>query len=202
MQVRVKDGRVAFPFSVEIDSTSGKIDGQVNHIERYLSDLVNVFAEPDATENLLRKKGDILVYEVYEKRVPEANGEVRFCSSITYPGKIGDEYFMTKGHFHSRPDTAEIYYCIRGRGYMLMEKKDGEHVLEEMHPGRVVYVPGYYAHRSINTGDEPLISLPVYPGDAGHDYGTMEARGFKHIVVEKNGRSVVIENPRYGRMGR
>jgi len=202
MQVRIKDGRVAFPFSVEIDSTSGKIDGEVNHIERYLSDLVNVFAEPDAAENLLRKKGDILVYEVYEKRVPEANGEVRFCSSITYPGKIGDEYFMTKGHFHSRPDAAEIYYCIRGRGYMLMEKKDGEHELEEMHPGRVVYVPGYYAHRSINTGDGPLISLPVYPGDAGHDYGTMEERGFKHIVVEKNGNPVVIENPRYGRMGR
>ena len=202
MQVRIKDGRVAFPFSVEIDSTSGKIDGEVNHIERYLSDLVNVFAEPDATENLLRKKGDILVYEVYEKRVPEANGEVKFCSSITHPGKIGDEYFMTKGHFHSRPDTAEIYYCIRGRGYMLMEKKDGEHVLEEMCPGRVIYVPGYYAHRSINTGDEPLISLPVYPGDAGHDYGTMEERGFKHLVVEKNGNPVVIENPKYGRMGR
>jgi hypothetical protein len=30
----------------------------------------------------------------------------------------------------------------------------------------------------------------------------MEERGFKHIVVEKNGRPVVIENPRYGRMGR
>jgi len=202
MQIRIKNGRVAFPFSVEIDSTSGKIDGEVNHIERYLSDLVNVFAEPDATENLLRKKGDILVYEVYEKRVPEANGEVKFCSSITHPGKIGDEYFMTKGHFHSRPDTAEIYYCIRGRGYMLMEKKDGEHELEEMRPGRVIYVPGYYAHRSINIGEEPLISLPVYPGDAGHDYGTMEERGFKHLVVEKNGNPVVIENPRYGRMGR
>jgi len=202
MQIRIKNGRVAFPFSVEIDSTSGKIDGEVNHIERYLSDLVNVFAEPDATENLLRKKGDILVYEVYEKRVPEANGEVKFCSSITHPGKIGDEYFMTKGHFHSRPDTAEIYYCIRGRGYMLMEKKDGEHELEEMRPGRVIYVPGYYAHRSINIGEEPLISLPVYPGDAGHDYGTMEERGFKHLIVEKNGKPVVIENPRYGRMGR
>ncbi len=202
MQIRIKNGRVAFPFSVEINSVNGKMGGDAAHIERFLSNLVNMFADPDAAEDFLRRHGDTLIYEVYEKNIPEANGEVRFCSSITYPGKIGDEYFMTKGHFHSRPDTAEIYYCIRGRGYMLMEKKDGEHELEEMQPGRVVYVPGYYAHRSINTGDEPLISLPVYPGDAGHDYGTMEERGFKHLIVEKNGKPVVIENPRYGRMGR
>jgi len=200
MEIRVENGRVAYPFFVEIDSCSGKMDGDATHIERYLSNLTNIFAEPDAADDLLRKKGDILVYEVYEKRVPEANGEVKFCASITHPGKIGHEYFMTKGHFHSRPDTAELYYCIRGRGYILMENKQGKLVLEEMLPGRVIYVPGYYAHRSINTGDEPLISLPVYPGDAGHDYEPMEERGFKHIVVEKDGRPVPIENPRYGRM--
>jgi len=202
MQIRTKNGRVAFPFSVQINSVNGKMDDGAIHIERFLSDLVSIFADPDAAEDFLRRNADTLIYEVYEKDIPEVNGEVRFCSSITYPGKIGNEYFMTKGHFHSRPDTAEIYYCIRGRGYMLMEKKDGEHVLEEMLPGTVIYVPGYYAHRSINIGDEPLISLPVYPGDAGHDYGTMEERGFKHLIVEKNGKPVVIENPRYGRMGR
>lgn len=200
MEIRVENGRVAHPFFVEIDSHSGKMDGDATHIKRFLSKLINVFADTDAAKDYLRRHGDTLIYEVYEKDIPEANGEVRFCSSITYPGKIGNEYFMTKGHFHSRPDTAEMYWCIRGKGYMLMEKEDGEHELEEMHPGRVVYVPGYYAHRSINIGNEPLISLPVYPGDAGHDYETMEERGFKHIVVEKNGRPVVIENPRYGRM--
>jgi len=202
MQIRIKNGRAAFPFSVEINSVNGKMGSDATHIKRFLSKLINVFANPDAAKDYLRRNGDTLIYEVYEKNIPEANGEVRFCSSITYPGKIGDEYFMTKGHFHSRPDTAEMYYCIRGRGYMLMEKKDGEHVLEEMRPGRMIYVPGYYAHRSINTGDEPLISVPAYPGDAGHDYETMEERGFRHIVVEKNGRPVVIENPRYGRMER
>ena len=107
---------------------------------------------------------------------------------------------MTKGHFHARRDTAELYYCIRGRGYMLMEKEDGEYELGEMYPGRSVYVPAFYAHRSINTGGEPLISLAVYPGDAGHDYGSIETSGFKHVVVERNGKSVAVENPRYGKM--
>ena len=83
---------------------------------------------------------------------------------------------------------------------MLMELESGEHTLEEMYPGRTVYVPGYYAHRSINTGKEPLISLAVYPGDAGHDYGAIETSGFKHLVMERGGKPVVIENPRFGKM--
>jgi len=202
MQIKMENGAVAFPFSVKINSVTGKMDDYDTHIERSLSTLVSIFSDPDAAEDFLEKNGDTLAYEVYEKNIPEVNGEIRFCSSITYPGKIGDEYFMTKGHFHLRPDTAEIYYCIRGNGYILMEKKDGNPILEDMHPGRVVYVPGNYAHRSINIGDEPLISLPVYPGDAGHDYKSIEDNGFRHIVVEKNGKPALLENPRYGRMGK
>jgi glucose-6-phosphate isomerase len=40
-----------------------------------------------------------------------------------------------------------------------------------MRRSRMVYVPPHWAHRSINTGNEPLISFCVYPGDAGHNYG-------------------------------
>jgi len=202
MQIKMENGAVAFPFSVKINSVTGKMDDYDTHIERSLSTLVSIFSDPDAAEDFLEKNGDTLAYEVYEKNIPEVNGEIRFCSSITYPGKIGDEYFMTKGHFHSRLDTAEIYYCIRGNGCILMEKKNGNPILEDMYPGRVVYVPGYYAHRSINIGDEPLISLPAYPGDAGHDYKSIEDNGFRHIVVEKNGKPALLENPRYGRMGK
>jgi len=200
MTLKLEEGRVIFPFSTGIDPLNGRMDNYDTHIERYLSKLVDMFYERDKAEEFLKKNGDILVYEVYENDIPEVDGEIRFCSSVTYPGKIGDEYFMTKGHFHKRPDTAELYYCIKGRGYMLMEKKTGEYILEEMYPGRAVYVPGYYAHRSINIGDEPLISLPVYPADAGHDYGSIEKSGFKHVVVEKNGKPAVIENPNYGIM--
>ena len=197
MEIKIEDNRVTYPFSVDIDSKSGQMDDYDVHIERWLKDLTSMFYDKDAAEEYLKSKGDILIYEVYEKAIPEVDGEIRFCASITYPGKIGNEYFMTKGHFHARPDTAELYYCIRGNGYMLMEKKNGDYVIEEMYPGRAVYVPGYYAHRSINIGDEPLISLPVYPGDAGHDYGTIEKKGFKHLVVEENGKPSIIENPNF-----
>ena len=200
MDLQIRNGRVVIPFFIKIDPKNGKMTDYDTHIERYLSKLIDMFVDSVTAKAFLKKNGETLIYEVYEKDIPEVNGEIRYCSSVTYPGKIGDEYFMTKGHFHKRPDTAELYYCIRGRGYMLMEKRDGEYTLGEMYPGSAVYVPGDYAHRSINIGDEPLISLPVYPGDAGHDYRSIEDSGFKHIVVERNSKAVVIENPKYGKM--
>jgi glucose-6-phosphate isomerase len=202
MKVEVKNGRVAKPFSVSWDPDDGIMDDPDNHVQRYLSKLTAMFYDREAAEEYLDEKGDALLYEVYEKKIPQADGEIQFCSSITHPGKIGEEFFMTKGHFHARRDTAEIYYCLRGQGFMLMETEEGEYELGEMYPGRTVYVPPYWAHRSINTGgSEPLISLAVYPGDAGHDYGSIETAGFKHVVVERNGEPQVIENPRYGNMG-
>ena len=66
-------------------------------------------------------KEDCLLYEVYEKLVPELEGELLQGMSIVHPGKVGNEYFMTKGHFHSILNTAEFYYCVKGNGYMMME---------------------------------------------------------------------------------
>jgi glucose-6-phosphate isomerase len=200
MEPKVVDGRIACPFSVGWDPQDGIMDDPDNHIERFLSKVASMFADRKAADTYLKETGDVLVYEVYEKMIPHRNGELQFCTSITHPGKIGGEYFMTKGHYHARRDTAEIYYCLRGKGYMLMELATGEHVLEEMSQGRAVYVPAHYAHRTINTGNEPLISLAIYPGDAGHDYGSIETSGFKHLLVEQKGKPQVIENPKFGRM--
>ncbi len=51
--------------------------------------------------------------------VPETPGDVAFGCSILNPGKIGEEYYFTKGHFHTIIDTGEIYYCLKGHGYIL-----------------------------------------------------------------------------------
>jgi glucose-6-phosphate isomerase len=200
MKPKVENNIIVRPFSVGWDPNDGIMDDPDNHIERFLSRIKGMFLDVDAADAYVHEKGDVKVYEVYEKNIPQRDGEIQFCSSITHPGQIGGEYFMTKGHFHARRDTAEIYYCLRGRGFMMMELESGEYVLEEMYPGRTVYVPAFYAHRSINVGDEALISLAVYPGDAGHDYGSIETSGFKHLVVERDGKPKVIENPRYGKM--
>jgi glucose-6-phosphate isomerase, archaeal len=104
---------------------------------------------------------------------------------------------MTKGHFHAVLDTAEVYYCLRGHGCLLMENPEGDWELRELTPGQAVYVPGRYAHRSINVSpDEPFVTFFAFPGHAGHDYGPIEQRGFSKLVVERQGGPKVIDNPR------
>ena len=133
-----------------------------------------MFSNEQALEEALVKR--IPSFMNFMSCVPEHPGDLLFGTSIVYPGTVGGEYFMTKGHFHTILETAEVYYCLQGKGYMLMENPEGEWAAEEMVPGRAVYVPGRWAHRSINTGDGPLITFFVFRADAGHDYGTIETR--------------------------
>jgi len=135
---------------------------------------------------------------VYEIKRPEVAGEILHGVSIVHPGKIGNEYFMTKGHYHTVLDTAEIYYTLNGSGVMVMETPEGDWSVEELKAGSVLYVPPRWAHRSVNTGtDEDLVMFFAYPGNAGHDYGTIETQGFKKLVVDKDGKPEIIDNPRW-----
>jgi glucose-6-phosphate isomerase len=166
-------------------------------LQRHLSKMKGMFADEAAYEAQLKKE-DVLVYEFFDMGVPDSEKEVAYGTSITYPGKIGDEYFMTKGHFHTVLDTAEAYYCLRGHGYMLMENPEGDWEARELSPGMAVYVPGRYAHRSVNvSATEPLITFFAFPGHAGHDYGAIETQGFRKLIVERDGKPTFVDNPKW-----
>lgn len=165
-------------------------------IQRHLSQMRNMYYDSDAYEAQLQRQ-DLLIYEFFDMGIPKSEKEIAYGTSITYSGKIGDEYFMTKGHFHSVLDTAEVYYCLRGSGYIMMENPEGDWEAREMKPGSAIYVPARYAHRSINISPvEPLVTFFAFPGHAGHDYGSIEKEGFRKIVVERGGKPVIADNPR------
>ncbi len=167
-------------------------------LQRLLSKMKGMFYDEAAYAEQVKKE-DVLVYEFFDMGVPESEKEIAYGTSITYPGKIGDEYFMTKGHFHTVLDTAEAYYCLNGHGYMLMENPEGDWEAQELTPGMAVYVPRRYAHRSINiSATEPLVTFFAFPGHAGHDYGTIETKGFRKLIVERNGKPEIIDNPKWG----
>jgi glucose-6-phosphate isomerase len=183
-----------FTFSISVpDETLSEYD---NHIVRRLSAMVGQYQDAQAFTAMLSQ--DPVLYEVYEIKRPESEGELMNGISIVHPGKVGEEYFMTKGHFHTVLDTAEVYYCLKGEGMMVMETPEGEWSIEELHPGCVLYVPPRWAHRSVNTGQlVNLVTFFIYPGNSGHDYGTIEQQGFRKLVVERDGRVQVIDNPRW-----
>lgn len=185
------------PFTFGIDLTNITLDAYDNHIERRLPAMRGQYLDYAACEAMLAED-DCLLYEVFEIKRPEVSGELLTGLSVVHPGTVGDEYFMTKGHFHSVLETAEIYYCPQGEGFMVMETLEGDWAVEPLTPGRMLYVPPRWAHRSVNSSDAAdLVTLFAYPGHAGHDYGTIESQGFRKLVIKENGHPKIIDNPRW-----
>lgn len=183
----------------KFDFISGQaIKPKVESIKRFAKNVSGIFYNQEAMDGIL-KQGNPLIYEFYDLGIEEKVGNLAYGTSLVHPGTVGDEFYMTKGHFHTILETSEIYLCIKGHGLMLMENPEGEIEIQEMTPGEAVFVPGRYAHRSINiSDDEPLITFFTFPADAGHDYKTIELKGFRKLVVRSNKEKYkVIDNPRW-----
>ena len=186
-----------FPFAFDIAIPGFKPSRVDNHILRYLSDLKGQFYFQEDYKTMLERENTLL-YEVYEIQRPEIEGELLMGVSIVHPGKVGQEFFMTKGHFHTILDTAEVYYCLNGEGYMVMETPEGESSVEALSPGKILYVPPRWAHRSVCTSrQKDLVTFFSYPANAGHNYGTIEKKGFRKLVIEKDNKIEIIDNPKF-----
>lgn len=182
------------PFTKMVHA-NGIIENAQTVQRRRLSDMRGFYA--DSAAETAVASSDPLIYEVYYAYVPqEVPGELGICATVIAPGKIGDEYFMTKGHFHARADRAEMYFGMSGSGMLVMETPDGQTNAQPMIAGTCAYVPPYWAHRTVNVGSEPFVFLACFPADAGYDYGTIAERGFGIIVVERDGAPAVVRNPK------
>lgn len=174
------------PVVLAIEPLSGEMAGRTGTKLSRVGDLRGLYFDNAAFDRLAAKCGMEVAYEVHEFR-PErvAPYELVFGTSIVQPGKVGAEFFMTRGHVHVLANRPEIYLCQRGRGVMHMEAPDGTTRPIEMIPGTLVYVPPYWIHRSVNIGPEPFITLFCYPADAGQDYGIIErAQGMRTLIVD------------------
>jgi glucose-6-phosphate isomerase len=184
------------PFTSTLDLQTGGIPNSALVVARYLSDLRGLFADMEAEVSLSSENP--LLYEVfYGNNTPKVEGQLGYCTTIIRPGRVGDEYFMTKGHYHAKADRAEVYYGLRGEGYLLLQTPEGQINVQEMRAGVVAYVPPYWGHRTINIGKENYVFLSVFPADAGYDYKAISEHGFASIVVERKGKPVIVPNPRH-----
>lgn len=176
----------------QFDPVAGTMPG-ATIVKRHLSDLRGCFADTATFETALRA-GDPLIYTVASAEPASGEGDLHYGIGRLMPGRIGNEYFMTKGHLHSWREAAEIYLGLTGEGVMLLENEaTGESRMVPLRPHHAVYIPGHAAHRTINVGTTPLTYLGVYPAKAGHDYGAIAQRNFRCVVVEREGRPAMIE---------
>jgi glucose-6-phosphate isomerase len=184
-----------FPEGVAIDGASGEVTPSTGRYAKKLSELRGLFQDDAAFDKVVAEQDDPIAYEVVDYRKQES--DIAFGTTIMLPGQIGDEYFMTRGHFHERTDCSEGYYIQSGEGLLLLESRDGEVRTVEMKPGVCAFIPPEWAHRSINTGTEKLVFVWFCATDAGHDYGEIRERGMRKLVVNQGGRPAVIDNPNF-----
>lgn len=129
--------------------------------------LAGVFSD---TESWQRCEPRQAVYDVDVLQTETCEGALFTGVTHLHPGRVGDEFFMTRGHFHARREQGEVYFGLRGSGLLLLQDERGEARLEFVTAGSVHLIPGHTAHRLINTGDDTLSALAVWPTIAGHDY--------------------------------
>lgn len=135
--------------------------------------------------------------------------------TVWEPGKVGDEYIKTYGHYHIG-QLDETYWLLFGNGVVLQQKLVDESVADEVAEfkaipvasGDSIYMPPGYGHLVANIGTTYMVTAddsPVNFGNAneasmpGHaDYELVKKmHGFAYYVVERNGAPALIKNPLY-----
>lgn len=155
------------------------------HSVKRLKDLAGVFQDQAAWQAM---DDETLIYSVqWEEPIPHGTEGGLFWGTTTIePGCVGDEYFMTRGHFHSRRNRGEYYCTVQGVGRLVLMEEDGSTRTENMSPGSLHYIPGYTAHRVANIGDTSLSFWACWPSDAGHDYDAIAAHPFGVRIFRQN----------------
>ncbi|HTL39221.1 MAG TPA: glucose-6-phosphate isomerase family protein [Methylomirabilota bacterium] len=115
------------------------------------------------------------VYYVYRNiALPEhadliAKNQLEYDITILPPGKLGQEFNKTLGHYHanipgSHTAHPELYEVLHGEGLFLLQKMDPDFkqvitvlVTQAKAGDKIVYPPNY-GHIIINIGREPLVT--------------------------------------------
>jgi glucose-6-phosphate isomerase len=185
------------PVTVQLNISDGVFTPCMELDQRKVSHLAKMFYDLQAVDAIIRQ-GDRPVYEIRYYPFITDNSDMALGTTTIFPGKVGNEYHMTKGHFHARNDQPEVYHCVQGEGILQMMTLEGEYVAAPWKQDTITHIPPQFAHRVVNTGATPLVFVAVFHVAAGHVYGPIEERGFRYMVVEEDGKPKEVPNPRWG----
>ncbi|EYD74291.1 Glucose-6-phosphate isomerase, archaeal [Rubellimicrobium mesophilum DSM 19309] len=185
------------PRLCQVSVGAGLLGNADGHYQKRFSDLRGLYADSAAFGRLLEERGQEVAYEVTSYTPGSRVSDLILGVTRMEPGKVGDEYFLTRGHIHARGDRPEIYYGQAGHGLMQMESPDGEVRILGIGPQSICYVPPFWIHRSVNLGPTDLVMMFAYPADSGQDYGIIERSGGMRVRILDDGQGgwKQVENP-------
>lgn len=151
--------------------------------KRYYKDINEVFECYNMDDNPL-------LYEVYQYSEGQKVNDLNWGLTILKNVMIGNECNMSKGHWHAQADCSEIYFTIKGSGYLLLMDDNGNTWAEEMVEKSLHYIPGNIAHRIVNIGNDDLHIGACWPSNAGHDYKRVSEKPFGYKIKKIQGQIV------------
>lgn len=170
---------------------------QVEPGVRKFSDMIPVLMDPNAKNSLSQEE---MYYMYRDVHMPEHEADMRakglrYDLTVLLPGKLGEEFNKTVGHYHplvpgSNLAYPELYEVLHGHALFLIQKLDetGKEVVDiqaiKAKPGdKIIYPPGY-GHIIVNIGDEPVVTSNWVAGEFSSDYEPIrEKKGMAYYVV-------------------
>jgi glucose-6-phosphate isomerase len=180
---------------VHLNNTTGELSGKgVIETVRTIGDLAGIFSNEAAHLSLA---ADTVAYRVqaFEPCPEGTEGAVCLATTFLMPGRVGEEYFMTRGHYHANQDRPELEVTISGEGALFLMDQDRQTRIELMRPGSVHPVPPGTAHRVANIGTEPLVFVSYWASETGHDYASIREHGFSARLLDINGQPTLFPLP-------
>ena len=180
--------------TVEFDLKDFSLKGKpVIFQQRSIQNISDIFLNQEAVK-LITPETPVYTVQAWLPVADGTSGGLFFGVSTIMSGKVADEYFMTKGHFHAQSDRAEFYWGVQGKGMLILMDRNRNTWAEEVYEGSLHYISGDIAHRLANTGNGNLIVGACWPSDAGHDYEEIIRNGFSARLLEIDGSPTLVKS--------
>src|SRR3989344_2654776 len=163
--------------------------------ERSLKELRSYLKNPEA------ENGPDPVYYVWRGANLKKDNEkikahnLRYDITLIPPGKIGDEFVKTAGHYHL--PYPEIYEVLLGRAYFLIQSESAV-FLVEAGPGEKFIIPPGFGPNAINVFNGPLLMANWISEKAKYDYEPYKnLHGASYYFVSSGELINIEKNPNY-----
>ena len=165
------------------DLSTGVLRGEAVRSVRTVGDLRDYWQDSAAAD--LIGSQPLYETETYFAKPDGTEGAILWGSTRLFPGDVGGEYFMTRGHWHLKTTHGELIVCVSGQGLVVLMDVDRVITTVDLAPGVTYHIDGTLAHRTVNTGNEPLIFWCAWAADCGHEYESILRDGFsRRFFVE------------------
>src|SRR5690349_14281991 len=122
---------------MRLDFKTGRFDESKPTSVRTVQDLQEIWQSPPDPDDIR------VVYRTYGMPgADQETPELLYASTVIEPGEVHGECFMTRGHFHIKPERGEWMITLSGVGALVLRDRDGKAWTEETQPGSVHLIDG------------------------------------------------------------